>query len=147
MISSIAKLSSKSLSADNTINAENQSSNMVERRRFLIIRTRLIARSALQLVMGSDTRILYRQVKLGHPDSYIMIRRGLIKPYSAQFSGFAWSFVSSSSDSKSSNSPFTVLPSVVRVKLDVDEGLEELDKSSKLISLLTCLYDTALCAL
>ena len=106
MISSIAKLSRKSLSADNTINAETQPSHMVERRRFLMIRTRLIARYALQLVMASDTRILYRQVKLGHPDSCIMIRRGLIKPYSAQFSGFAWSFVSSSSsDSKSSNSP------------------------------------------
>jgi len=63
-----------------------------------------------------------------------MIRRGLTKPYSVPFSGFAWSFVSSSSDSKSSNSSFTVLPSVVRVKLDdvdvdIDEDLEELDKS------------------
>jgi len=106
MILSIAKLSSKSLSADNTINAENQSSNIVERRRFLMIRTRLIARSALHLVMARDTRILYRQVKLVYHDSSIMIRRGLIKPYSAQFNGFAWSFVfSSSSDSKSNNSP------------------------------------------
>jgi len=61
-----------------------------------------------------------------------MIRRGLIKPYSAQFSGFAWSFVTTSSDSKANNSSFTVLPSDVRVKLDeveVDEDLEELDKS------------------
>jgi len=63
----IAKFSSKFFSADNTINVENQSSNMVERRRFLIIRTRLIALSELQLVMASDSRMLYRQVKLGHP--------------------------------------------------------------------------------
>lgn len=58
-----------------------------------MIRTRLIARSALQLVVARDTRILYRKVKLGYPDSSIMIRSGLIKPYSAQFSGVAWSFV------------------------------------------------------
>jgi len=47
-----------------------------------------------------------------------MKRRGLIKPYSAQLSGSTWPFVSSSSDSKSSNASFTVLPYVVRVKLD-----------------------------
>jgi len=61
-----------------------------------------------------------------------MIRRDLIKPYAAQFSGFAWSFVSSSSGSKSSNSSFTILPSVVRVELDevdVDEDSGEFNKS------------------
>jgi len=61
-----------------------------------------------------------------------MIRRGLIKPYSAQFSGFAWPFVSSLSDSRSSNSSFTVLPTVVRVnEVHVNEDLEELDKSKR----------------
>lgn len=101
----------------------------------MIIRTQLIAFSALELVMARETRILYRQVKLGYPYSSIMIRRGLIKPYSAQLNGFTGSFVpSSSSDSKSNNSPFTVWPSVVRFKLGVDEDFEETDKSSKLIS-------------
>jgi len=123
---------SKSLSADNTINAENQSSITWLNGYDFYNPYSLIARSALQLVMASDTRIVCRQVKLGDPDS-CMIRRGLIKPYSAQFSGVARSFVSSSSDTQSSNSSFTVLPSVVRVKLDeveVDEDLEELDKST-----------------
>ena len=49
----------KSFSEAKTTNAENQSSSIVDLRRSLTILTRLIARSALQLVTAKDAKFLY----------------------------------------------------------------------------------------
>ena len=85
MISSVAILSRRSLSADSTMRDENQSSLMVQRRRFLIILTLLIARSALQLGTGTEFSRLSRYVRVGKPDNSVMTRRGLINPFSVHF--------------------------------------------------------------
>jgi len=62
-----------------------------------------------------------------------MIRsRGLIKPYSAQLSSFDLVIRFFVIRLNSTSNVFTVLPSIVTVKLgevDVDEDLEQLNKS------------------
>lgn len=48
---------------------ENQSSSIVVRSLFFTIFTLLITRSALLLVIANETRIVYREVNNGKPDS------------------------------------------------------------------------------
>ena len=57
-MSDIWIVSSMSCSDASTMRAENQSSSIVERRRFFMIRTLLMERSALTLVTANETRIL-----------------------------------------------------------------------------------------
>ena len=58
IMSDIWIVSSMSCSDASTMRAENQSSSIVERRQFFMIRTLLMERSALTLVTANETRIL-----------------------------------------------------------------------------------------
>lgn len=78
-----------SLSDANTINEENQSSIIVVRKRFLMSRTRLIALSALLLVIASETSILYMTFSVGNPDNSCNALSGLMKLSSAHLCNVA----------------------------------------------------------